>query len=223
MEAFKNLTDQTAAEIERLGQVEKWNAGAMIFNEGEACTGMHVLTHGLVQVYRSGRGGREQIVHLQAPGSILAVTPLLDEQPYPVSARALNHSETFFLPFSEFRRLLTERSDFTQAMLRDMAARHRKTLGLLDTIALKPVIARVATLLVEAAIRENASRDEGQFELMLTQEQLANEIATTREGVARSFAKLRKDSVIEQQSSRIRVLNWEKLIEMSEPSLAASA
>ena len=209
---FNALTAHAADDFTRAGERQVWQTGDLVFKGGDLCSGMHVVTDGLFQVYRESLEGRQQIVHLLRPGGILAVAPLIDEAPYPVSARALTRSETLFVPRADFDRLFRDHNDFARAVLLDLAMRHRTALELLDTIALKPVHARVATLLVKTAQRFNAAHDDGQFEFVLTQEQLASAIATTREGVARSLARLRKEGVIEQRASSIHILDWNRLL-----------
>lgn len=209
---FNTLAPETAQDFLRTGEHHTWQTGEVVFREGDPCNGMHVVVDGVIQGYRTGPDGREQIIHLLRAGSILAVAPLIDDAPYPISTRALTRSETFFIGRKEFDRLFREYNDFARAILRDLATRHRTTLELLDTIALKPVHARVATLLINAAKRNSAGYDNGQFEFMLTQEQLASAIATTREGVARSLARMRKDGLIEQRASSIRIVDWNRLL-----------
>ncbi|HEX6558494.1 MAG TPA: Crp/Fnr family transcriptional regulator, partial [Longimicrobiales bacterium] len=131
---------------------------------------------------------------------------------YPISARALSPAVTLFLPIAEFDRLFSAHNEFRSVILNDLTARHRNAIQLLNIIALKPVLGRVATLIVRAAAEANALDGSAEFELTLKQEQLANEVATTREGVARSLARLRREGVIDQHGSSIRILDTEKLL-----------
>ena len=53
--------------------------------------------------------------------------------------------------------------------------------------------------------------DGGMFTLGATQEQVARVLATTGEGVARALAELRRQGIIEQAGSRLRVLDAPQL------------
>lgn len=208
---FAPLSDSEIEDIERSSEVQHWRQRAVLFQEGEDCSGMHFVLTGSVQLYRDHEG-KEQIVMIQGPGNALSTVPLLDRGPYPISARAMVTSTTLFLPIDHFNRLFTESTAFHDLIIADLAARHRNALTLLNIIALKPVLGRVATLIVKAAAQANALDGSIEFELPLKQEQLANEVATTREGVARSLARLRREGVIEQRGASIRVLDAEKLL-----------
>lgn len=216
---FGLLSDETLAELEASFVEHEWTDGTVLFHEGDECTGLHVVLQGAVKLFRE-RNGNQQITLIQGPGSAISTTPLLDHKPYPVSASSIGNTRTLFLPLDEFDRIFEEQSDFRRVIIDDLTTRHRTVLALLHTIALKPVIARVATLIVQTATAMNAMDGAREFEMLLPQEQLAHEVATTREGVARSLARLRRENVIEQYGSRIRILDKERLLEWSEATSA---
>ena len=215
---FGLLSDETLDDIENSAVLQDWRDGAILFREADSCTGMHVVLQGAVKLFRE-RNGNQQITLIQSEGSAISTTPLLDHKPYPVSASAIGATRTLFLPLAQFDRIFEQHSDFRRIIIDDLTTRHRTVLALLQTIALKPVIARVATLIVQTASAQNALEG-GEFQMMLPQEQLANEVATTREGVARSLARLRREGVIAQQGARIRILDRERLVAWSETTSA---
>jgi CRP-like cAMP-binding protein len=219
---FGLLSDETLADLEASFVEHEWSDGAALFHEGDECTGLHVVLEGAVKLFRE-RNGNQQITLIQSPGSAISTTPLLDHKPYPVSASSIGNSRTLFLPVAEFDRVFEQHSDFRRVIIDDLTTRHRTVLALLHTIALKPVIARVATLIVETATAMNALDGSREFEMLLPQEQLAHEVATTREGVARSLARLRREDVIEQHGSRIKVLDSKRLVEWSEATSSQPA
>ena len=79
--------------------------------------------------------------------------------------------------------------------------------ALIAKVTLKDVRARVAATLVERAEANGALRNGGRFVLARTQEELARELATTREGVDRALAALRKDGIIAQAGRKIEILD----------------
>jgi hypothetical protein len=56
---------QRLAAIARLCQFRK---GQMVFRENDACPGVFVVGQGLVRVFKSGAGGKEQVLHMVGPG-----------------------------------------------------------------------------------------------------------------------------------------------------------
>lgn len=176
---------------------------AMIFRAGEPCSGLHIVVDGRVQVFRSSPDGREQVLHVEGPGRPLAEVPLFDGGPYPASARALDDSRILFLPREEFQRLYRTHPEIADAVIRETGRRLRRLVQLVETVTLKSVHARVAAELVELARNAGALHDGGVFHLPRTQEEMARSLATTREGVARALASLRRRGVIAQTGARV--------------------
>lgn len=183
----------------------------ILFRRGQPCEGMFVVVEGRIRVYRSSSTGKEQVLHTQEPGQSLAEVPLFDAGPYPASARALEDSRLLVLPIGEFQRLYRSNPEIAEAIIRGLGRRLRRAVGLIEKISLRSVPARVALTLREHAEAADAFRIGGTFELNRTQEELAAELATTRESVARALGRFRKRGLIEQQGSHVRILEPEGL------------
>ena len=81
----------------------------------------------------------------------------------------------------------------------------------LRAVAERTVTRRVAATVCERAESAGALDHGAAFTLGGAQEQLARTLATTREGVARALAELRRQGVIQQAGARLRVLDAERL------------
>ena len=44
----------------------------MVFRENDACPGVFVVGQGLVRVFKTGAGGKEQVLHMVGPGETFA-------------------------------------------------------------------------------------------------------------------------------------------------------
>ena len=63
-----------------------YKKGHIVFYEGRIPTGIYCLEQGRVKLYRVGLDGKEQIVRLSTPGSLLGVRSLLSNERYSLSA-----------------------------------------------------------------------------------------------------------------------------------------
>ncbi len=187
---------------------------AVLFRAGEPCTGLHVVAAGRVRVYRANAHGREQVLHAQGPGQALAEVPLFDAGPYPASARAVEPSRVLFLPIDQFQYLYRTYPEIADSIIHELGRRLRRAVRLIEKISLKDVAARVALTLLDYAEAAGARSDGGEFELPRTQEELAAELATTRESVARALSRLRAEGIISQSGSRIAIRKLEELEEL---------
>ena len=189
------------------------HTGTRLFAEGEACKGLYVVASGRVAVYRASPDGREQVLHVQEAGQPIAEVPLFDGGPYPASARTLEDSRLLFLPRDAFEWLYRNNPEIADAVIRDLGRRLRRMVRLVERISLRDVPARVAATLREYAEAAGALDTGAPFRLPRTQEALAAELATTREGVARALAELRRQGIIEQKGAMVRVLDARRLRE----------
>jgi CRP-like cAMP-binding protein len=182
-----------------------------LFREGQPCEGLFIIIDGSVKVYRSTPEGREQVLHIEGPKRALAELPLLDGGPYPASARAAEDSVILFLPRDAFQWLYRSNPQIADAVIGDLTGRLRRLVRLVGKVTLKDVPARVAATLLEEATAAGAAYDGGEFEIPVTQDDLANALATTRESVARAFGRLRNEGIIDQEGAKVRIRDLARL------------
>lgn len=202
---FANLGKEALEAVARRTVIRRVSRDTTLFRTGQPSQGLYIVVEGSVRVYRANRDGREQVLHVQGPGQPVAEVPLFDGGPYPASARAIENSRVLFLARDDFEWLYQNNPDIADAVIRELGRRLRKMVGLVEKISLKDVLARVAMTLLEYAERAGDPADGTQFELPRTQEELAAELATTRESVARALSKLHSDGIIERRGGQIRI------------------
>jgi CRP-like cAMP-binding protein len=207
---FSGLGRTPLAEIAKRVSVRRMPKLRPLFRKGEPCDGMWIVVEGQVRIFRANREGREQIVHLQGPGQSLAEVPLLDGGPYPAHARAEVDSVLLFLPRAAFESLYREEPEIADAIIRELGRRLRRMVGLVERISLRDVPSRVGLSLLEYARRAPGGGD-APFTLPHTQSEIAEQLATTRESVARALRTLREEGLIEQEGARVRIPDPEAL------------
>jgi CRP/FNR family transcriptional regulator len=83
--------------------------------------------------------------------------------------------------------------------------------GVLDKISLRSVPGRVAKTLLEQAEQRGGIRKGLTFTLDRTQSELAHELATSRESVARALGDMRRMGIISTRGREVTVLSVEEL------------
>lgn len=190
--------------------------GTILFRKGETARGVYLLVKGRVEIYRSTADGREQILHTETPVQSIAELPVFDGGPYPASGRAAEDSELFFLSLDDFQRLYREHPEISDAVIRNLGIRLRKLAGVVEKISLRSVPGRVAKALLEAAERSGAQEEGGSFQLKRTQSELAQELATSRESVARALGEMRKHGIISTRGRQVTIRSLRGLMEVAE-------
>lgn len=208
---FSGLSESSLEAVVDRTSERVYPRGAMVFRRGEICHGLYVVLEGQVKIYRSSPDGREQVLHIEGPGDPLAELPLFDSGPYPASARTLEESRLLFLPLDAFQSLYRQNPEIADVVIHDLGRRLRRLVQLVHRVSLKDVGARVATALIDYAEAAGSFRDGAVFLLPRTQEELAAELATTRESVARALSRFRRAGIIVQDGPHIRILSARRL------------
>ena len=212
---FESLTEEECMGLVERSVCRSVSRGEVLFREGEPCRGLHLLVEGRVRVYRANPDGQEQVLRLLGAGESLGDVSLFDEGPYLASARVMEAGRVLFLPFAEVHQLYQTHPATTHAVVRELGERVRALAALVDQLALQDVPTRVAAAVLRYAEEANALHGGGIFRIPRTQEELAAELGTTREGVARALRDLREAKVVRQRGPRIEVLDAAGLIRLA--------
>jgi CRP/FNR family transcriptional regulator len=194
-----------AVELRRLAarcSTRALRRGELLFEEGQPCRGLFIVAEGAVEVRQTSLRGREQVFHSEGPGATLGEAPLFDRGGYIASAVALEPTRVLFLPRADLLDLCRRRPQVALAMLEAMARRVRRFAGIVSDLAFRPIPERLARYL-EAAAEHGPLTPGTTLDLALTQTQLAARLGTVRELVARAFAQLEADGVLERTRRRV--------------------
>jgi CRP/FNR family cyclic AMP-dependent transcriptional regulator len=114
---FSGLDANEIASITQLVIERRYDAGEMLFWEGEPCAGMFLIVQGTVKIFKTSQSGRELVIGLESGPSSVAELPLFDGGPYPASARAVSNVITYFINKDDFYRVCRAYPDITLKIL----------------------------------------------------------------------------------------------------------
>lgn len=216
---FQNLPEDAVAELAAHSVERKIPQGQILFNANEPARGLYIVLSGSVRAFRENIEGREQTIHVERAGGLLAEVAVFDGGSYPSTAVAEEDSEVLFLATDDVRRFILKHPEAALAALASMARKLRIVASLAEQLTLKDVGQRLAMLLLEEARREAPRlRDGVSFSLPLSHSQLASRLGSVREVVTRAVHKLTQHGVIETRGHRIVVLNVKALSARAENS-----
>lgn len=201
---FATLGADDLAHVAALTVERQAERGDLILLEGEMGGALYYVRTGLVKVFKTSAGGKEQVLRLISAGHTFNDVPALDGGPNPASAAALETSIIYAIPRSALRQLITTRPEVAAAVVRTLAGALRHLVGLVEDLSLRHVTARVAKLLLD---QETASQP-----YHLTQQEMAALVGTAREVVGRALRDLEIAGAIEMHQGRAVVLNRERLL-----------
>jgi CRP/FNR family transcriptional regulator len=195
---FTGLSDQEFSELESRVVVRHYETSSMIFSEGDACTGLFIIEHGHVRIFKSSPNGREQVLAIDGPGSSIAELPVFDGGPYPASAVAVNDVTLLFLSKQDFRAICVQYPEVALKVLRVVGARLRKLVGIIEELSFTTVRHRLVALLLRLAKTQGERQGNAVvITLPAHNQELAAQIGTVRELVSRNMSRLQQEGLIE--------------------------
>ncbi len=194
---FSTLTEKQL-EFVRARLVERrFQAGEIIFNEGDSCLGLYIVHQGTVRLFKTSAAGREQTLAVEARGSAIAELPVFDGGLYPASAQAMTDSVLLFLSKQDFRSMCLHDPELALKVLAAVGARLRHLVGIIEELSFTTIRHRLAALLLRLAKTESRRTLEGvQFTLPPTNQDIAAQIGTVRELVSRNLSRLQAEGLL---------------------------
>lgn len=184
----------------------------IVFHEEDPCEGLFLIASGAIKIFKTSRSGREQVMGIHGTGQTIGDLPLFDEAPYPASAMALEDSLLYFVPRNDFKIFLATHPEISLSVMRALAQRVRKLIGLVEELSLMEVHQRLARLLLDWSRKKGkASRRGVTFTLDFTNQDIAAQIGTVRELVSRILSHFRRKKLIAIQGRKVTILNSEGL------------
>jgi|SRR6185437_4087177 CRP-like cAMP-binding protein len=194
---FGCLPEAALAEIDQRTTELHLHRGEMLFLSGEPAKGLFIVVSGKVRVFQHSEAGREQVMHVDTDGAVIAEVPVFDDGPYPASAACETDVEALFIEKSDMHEFCAKYPPLAMRALRLMAQRVRRHAQLVESLSFHEVGQRLALfLLAEAQRTGTALGQQMTFPLVLSNQQIANRIGSVRDVVARAFARLKHDGLI---------------------------
>jgi CRP-like cAMP-binding protein len=174
-----------------------FEAGTVIFSQGDLCREFLVVEGGEVRLIRSAASGRRQLLSIERKGSALAEVAALDGGRYPVTAEAATDTSLLHLPAENFREICIRNPEMARKVFKVLAGRLRHLVALVEELSFSTVRARLITHLLWLAGQSGFPTAHGvQFQLTENNEDLAARLGTVRELISRNLGRLYGDRLI---------------------------
>ncbi|MDM7916068.1 MAG: Crp/Fnr family transcriptional regulator [Candidatus Eisenbacteria bacterium] len=211
-----------AAEQSAVARAATRNVAARrgsFFEQGDRPCRLHLLLRGRVSLIQSGADGQEVILRLIGPGEIFALTAVLDEVSYPVSARAVEESEALVWDgaaieelLQRFPRIARNAVEILLHRIREVEDRYRE----LATERVAQRLARTLLRLVRHSGRRAAEEKGVRIDMPLSRETLARLSGTTLFTVSRLLKEWEQRGILVAGREHVRILSPHALVVIAE-------
>jgi CRP-like cAMP-binding protein len=205
---FGSLAVDALADVAHRTVELRLQKGEMLFLSGEPARGLFVVVSGKIRAFQQNEDGREQVMYVDAAGSVLGDVAVFDDGPYPASAMAEGDANVLFIEKNDIRELCAKYPSLAFAALRLMAGKVRKHATLVEALSLHEVGPRLALFLI-AEMQDGAfpPNDPMTFRLHLSNQEIASRIGSVRDVVSRALSRLKHQGLISMDDRDVTILD----------------
>jgi CRP/FNR family cyclic AMP-dependent transcriptional regulator len=204
-ELFAELSDDALARVVANAVSRTLRRGDVVFEEGAAPEHLYVVEDGRIAIASKSIDGRESVFALMERGELFGEMGLLDGLGRSAEARALETSQITEIPYLPVRQVFEENPALLWGVVALLAGRLRSMDSALADSVFLDVTGRTAKRLLEQA------GDQDEFQLPITQEELAGMVGASRERVNKAIASFVRLGWIDQSERRYVILDREQL------------
>jgi len=205
VELFRVLSPEAFEEVAALATRRSLERGDVLFDEGEEASELYVVERGRIAIASRSADGRESVFALMGPGDIFGEIALFDGGGRSAGARALEGSGVFVLAYAALQEVLQRQPELLWGVVAVLARRLRSMDAVLADSVFLDVTGRTAKRLLDLA------GDADEFQLPITQEELAGLVGASRERVNKAISSFIKLGWVEQRDRRYKITNREQL------------
>ena len=213
--SFCDLSPDAIKSLESVKFTSVYPKGSLLFVEGEKPRGVFILCSGRAKLTTSSSEGKTLIAKIAESGEILGVSAAILGTPYELSAETLEPSQINFIRTEDFMAMLGRYPEASMRAAQQLSAtlqaaqRQIRNLGLSQTTTEK-----LARLFLDWCDKGEQTQKGVRLKVLLTHEEIAQRIGTTRETVTRLISEFKRKKLIDVKGSTVLVPVPEGLLSM---------
>jgi CRP/FNR family transcriptional regulator, cyclic AMP receptor protein len=193
-----SFSEECLEELDHISHAIQYPAGTIVFVEGQTSRGVYVLTCGMAKLTTTSRAGRTFIVKLAYPGTILGLHEAVSGRPCELTAEVVDPSQLSFIHRDDFSRFLLRHGDACLQVAMQLGQECQSAYELVRSIGLSHTVTEKLARLILQWSKHGAPGDGvARVRLVLTHEEIAQLIGSTRETVTRILSEFKKHQILE--------------------------
>ena len=208
------------AEIDRvlaLGRERRVDDGQVLFRKGEPGSSMMAVLRGRVRIGAYSEDGREVILNIIEPGGVVGELALLDGRERSADATAMGDGALLVIERRDFLPFLERNPRIALRLLEVLCERVRRTSAMVEDIVFLNLPGRLSRLLLKLAELHGKDAAEGgrRIDLKLSQRDLGNLVAASRESVNKQLRAWQDEGLIAFERGTVTLRAPERLEELA--------
>lgn len=212
---WKNFQYLTKDEIQ-LVNLNRYEAtfkpGEIVMKQGSPTSNALFLASGMAKTYIEGLNGRNFIISIALPGRLILGPGAYVDSRHTYTVAAISTVHACFISFDIFKQLVRINGAFAESLLEDISEKSLGTLNRMVNLSQKKMPGRLADALLYFADQVFHSDE---YDMILSRQELGEMTNMAKECVVRILKELEDSGVIYSDSSKIKIIDREKLIQIS--------
>jgi CRP-like cAMP-binding protein len=212
---WKNFEHLTKDELNLLNENRyeaTFKPGEIILKQGSPTSNALFMASGMAKTYIEGLNGKNFIISIALPGKLILGPGAYVDSRHTYTVAAITSVQACFINFEIFKQLVRENGAFAESLLEDISAKSQGTLNRMVTLSQKKMHGRLADALLYFS---DVVFKNDEYEMILSRQELGEMTNMAKECVVRILKELEDSGVIYSDSSKIKILDREKLEQIS--------
>ena len=204
---WTSLTEQEKEILRKSAVIRRYEKGSFIHSSDRDCLGMLFILSGEIRTYILSDEGREITLFRLYPNDlcVLSASCVISQISFDTQMTARQDTEVLIIP-PNITALLKEQNISVRCFLYEQATeRFSEVMWAMQQILFKGLDQRLAAFLVEECERTNSNT------VRMTNEQIALNISSAREAVARMLKQFTQDGLVELKRGEIIIKDTDGL------------
>lgn len=213
---LQHVPEEERTELLRYARERRYGTHETVFQRGDPGTSVMAVAEGLVRIGLASEAGKEMTLAMVGPGGLFGEIAIIDGKGRTADATAMAPTRLFCLDQRDFLPFLERHPRIAIRLLQVMCERIRQANQIAEGLVFLDLPGRLARLLLQLADQHGVPCPGGRsITLKLSQSELANLVASSRESVNKQLRAWSDEGVIEAERGVIRLIGEAELRDLA--------
>ena len=198
IDLFDGLSSEALSTIETYVATRTYKKNTVIIEKGDDSSSLFMILTGSVKAYNADEEGKEIVLNTLEAGEYVGELALLGKSERTASVMTLEDSKMAVISKSAFMDCIKRNPDIAFNIIGGLVHKLDKMIQKTSDLGLKDVYGRISSLLQQRVQDEDGKL----ITAKMTQQQIANEVGSTRETVMRILKELKTGGYLSVTSGR---------------------
>jgi len=209
---FQHLTKEELNLVNDNRYEATFKPGEILMKQGSPTSNALFMASGLAKTYIEGQNGKNFILSIALPGRLILGPGAYVDSRHTYTVAAITSVQACFINFEIFRHLVRVNGAFAEGLLEDISAKSLGSLTRMVNLSQKKMHGRLADAILYFS---DVVFKNDEYEMILSRQELGEMTNMAKECVVRILKELEDSGVIYSDSSKIKILDRDKLVQIS--------